>query len=140
MPTNTAPGHEVEIAAYVPQRRDRFTIAGGRVPLQPHAFPTFTLIIHELVTNSSKYGSLSDKGRVEVTLTHEAGKGPYLKWRECDGPTVRVPLGAASARSSLKASLPSTSRTAVIQYHPAGLEAAFYIPERHVASLPTPSL
>jgi two-component sensor histidine kinase len=58
-----------EIAAYVPTQRDRFTISGPRVLLAPQAYSAVALIVHELVTNSSKYGALSDSGRVEVTLS-----------------------------------------------------------------------
>ena len=53
---------EDEISAYVPTRRDRFTIEGPNVLVQPQAYSTIALIVHELVTNSCKYGALCDSG------------------------------------------------------------------------------
>lgn len=82
---------EDEIAAYVPARRDRFTIRGPSILLQPQAYSTLALIIHELVTNASKYGALSDNGQVEVTLILVPREGLHFKWHESDGPPVAAP-------------------------------------------------
>jgi light-regulated signal transduction histidine kinase (bacteriophytochrome) len=53
-----------EIAAYVPSGEGRFVFQGSPVWLTPECFATLALVIHELVTNSVKYGSLSADGKV----------------------------------------------------------------------------
>jgi light-regulated signal transduction histidine kinase (bacteriophytochrome)/CheY-like chemotaxis protein len=123
-----------EIAAYVPNRRDRFTINGAPVTLQPKAYSTLALVVHELVTNSSKYGALCDSGRVQVTLTLKPGEGLLFQWREIDGPTVQVPSRRGFGSVIIERVVPfDLQGTAIVSYLPAGLEAEFLIPERHLA-------
>src|SRR5688572_32695764 len=65
---------------------DRISFAGPNVFLE--ADPTFglSMAIHELATNASKYGSLSQRlGRVEVTWRvkrTEQGLTLILRWQE----------------------------------------------------------
>jgi light-regulated signal transduction histidine kinase (bacteriophytochrome)/CheY-like chemotaxis protein len=123
-----------EIAAYVPTQRNRFTIHGPQILLQPQAFSTLALIIHELVTNSAKYGSLSENGRVEVKLDRVAAKGLFMQWRELDGPAVQVPTRRGFGSVIIERVVPfDLQGTALVQFLPAGIEADFFIPERHIA-------
>jgi light-regulated signal transduction histidine kinase (bacteriophytochrome) len=125
-----------EIAAYVPNRRDRFRINGPSVMLQPKAYSTVALVVHELVTNSSKYGALCDNGRVEVTLTVKVGEGLLFRWCEIDGPTVRVPTRRGFGSVIIERVVPfDLQGTASVSYLPTGLEAEFLIPERHLAPI-----
>ena len=44
-----------------------YVLNGVDVLLEPQAFTTMALVVHELMTNSAKYGALSDSGgRVDV--------------------------------------------------------------------------
>jgi light-regulated signal transduction histidine kinase (bacteriophytochrome) len=124
-----------EIAAYVPTQRGRFTINGPRILLAPQAYSAVALIVHELVTNSSKYGALSDSGRVEVTLSVEPGDGLRFLWREMGGPVVAVPTRRGFGSVIIERVVPfDLQGTALVSYLPAGLEAEFSIPERYLAS------
>jgi light-regulated signal transduction histidine kinase (bacteriophytochrome)/CheY-like chemotaxis protein len=124
-----------EIAAYVPTQRDRFTISGPFILLAPQAYSAVALIVHELVTNSSKYGALSDSGRVEVNLSVVPGEGLEFKWREMGGPVVSVPTRRGFGSVIIERVVPfDLQGTALVSYLPAGLEAVFFIPERHLAS------
>jgi light-regulated signal transduction histidine kinase (bacteriophytochrome)/CheY-like chemotaxis protein len=124
-----------EIAAYVPTQRDRFIISGPRVFLAPQAYSAVALIVHELVTNSSKYGALSDSGRVEVTLGVVPDEGLQFKWREMGGPVVAVPTRRGFGSVIIERVVPfDLQGTALVSYFAAGLEAEFFIPERHLAS------
>jgi light-regulated signal transduction histidine kinase (bacteriophytochrome)/CheY-like chemotaxis protein len=124
-----------EIAAYVPTQRNRFTINGPHILLLPQAYSAVALIVHELVTNSSKYGALSDSGRVEVTLSVEPGEGLRFEWREMGGPVVSVPTRRGFGSVIIERVVPfDLQGSAVVSYLPAGLEANFFIPERHIAS------
>ncbi len=125
-----------EIAAYVPTQRHRFTIEGARVLLQPQAYSALALIIHELVTNCCKYGALSDSGQVKVTLEHQPETGLYFKWRESGGPAVQVPTRRGFGSVIIDRVLPfDLQGTALVHYLPEGLEADFFIPDQHIASV-----
>src|SRR6202034_3733627 len=124
-----------EIAAYVPTQRNRFAINGPRILLAPQAYSAVALIVHELVTNSSKYGALSDSGRVEVTLGVAPGEGLRFKWREMGGPVVSVPTRRGFGSVIIERVVPfDLQGTAIVSYLRAGLEAEFLIPERHIAA------
>jgi light-regulated signal transduction histidine kinase (bacteriophytochrome) len=124
-----------EIAAYVPTQRNRFTISGPRILLAPQAYSTVALVVHELVTNSSKYGALSDSGRVEVTLSVVPGEGLQFKWREMGGPVVAVPTRRGFGSVIIERVVPfDLQGTALVSYLAGGLEAEFFIPERHLAA------
>jgi light-regulated signal transduction histidine kinase (bacteriophytochrome) len=124
-----------EIAAYVPTRRDRFTISGPVVLLQPQAYSTVALIIHELVTNSCKYGALCDSGRVEVSLSLLSSGGLLFKWVEKGGPPVKEPTRRGFGSVIIERVVPfDLQGTAAVSYLPAGLEAEFFIPEAHLAA------
>jgi len=130
-----------EIAAYVPTQRNRFAINGPRILLAPQAYSTVALIVHELVTNSSKYGALSDSGRVEVSLSVTPGEGLRFIWREMGGPLVAVPTRRGFGSVIIERVVPfDLQGTAVVSYLPAGLEAEFFIPERHLAFADEPDL
>jgi len=126
---------EDEIAAYVPTQLNRFTISGPQILLHPQAFSTLALVVHELVTNSAKYGSLSDNGRVEVTLDRVAAKGLFMKWRELEGPAVQMPTRRGFGSVIIERIVPfDLQGSALVQFLPSGIEADFFIPERHIAS------
>jgi light-regulated signal transduction histidine kinase (bacteriophytochrome)/CheY-like chemotaxis protein len=137
---NWSPGRlneifEDEIAAYVPSRRDRFTISGPVVLLEPQAYSTMALIVHELVTNSCKYGALCDSGSVQVTVSLLIGGGVLVKWVERGGPTVKTPTRRGFGSVIIERVVPfDLQGTAAVAYLPAGLEAEFFIPERYLAS------
>jgi two-component sensor histidine kinase len=84
----------------------RCEVRGPALAIRGDAMTTFALFLHELATNSVKYGALSrDGGRVTVTwVTHGdeqgsdrgdgGGAGLALTWVEAGGPV----LGAAPQR------------------------------------------
>jgi two-component sensor histidine kinase len=73
----------------------RANIAGASIVLTPQMAQNFTLVLHELATNSAKYGALStDTGKIMVSWTVERnGSGFVLKfkWQESEGPPVAAP-------------------------------------------------
>lgn len=73
----------------------RIEITGPLVRLQPPAAQAIGMALHELATNASKYGALSDdNGKVGVTW-HLEGLGEtrefVLIWTEKGGPPVKPP-------------------------------------------------
>jgi two-component sensor histidine kinase len=73
----------------------RASISGVSVLLSPQHAQNFALALHELATNSAKYGAFSNAtGKVQVSWTIEPDKsGSVLKfrWKESGGPPVSPP-------------------------------------------------
>jgi PAS domain S-box-containing protein len=73
----------------------RFHFEGPSVRLPPKIAVSLSMALHELCTNASKYGSLSNAdGRVEVSWEVIAGQGASqirVVWQEQGGPPVKPP-------------------------------------------------
>jgi PAS domain S-box-containing protein len=70
----------------------RAVVKGPRVPLPPQVAVSVALALHELGTNATKYGALSnDSGRVAIVW--EIGRDGWLtlRWQETGGPPVSPP-------------------------------------------------
>jgi two-component sensor histidine kinase len=74
---------------------DHFHVRGPGLRLSPRMALDLAMALHELATNASKYGALSDaSGRIElVWLVDRQCSPPRLKlrWREVGGPPVGSP-------------------------------------------------
>jgi two-component sensor histidine kinase len=83
------------------------SISGVSVLLSPQQAQNFTLALHELATNSAKYGALSKTtGKVEASWTIEPSQsGSVLKfrWQESGGPPVKPPAYQGFGTQLLKA-------------------------------------
>jgi two-component system CheB/CheR fusion protein len=83
-----------EIEPYRIGRDDRVVIDGPAVSLKPKLALSLGMIIHELGTNSVKYGSLSvADGSLEISWATErrSGNSLVLDWIESGGPPVGEP-------------------------------------------------
>jgi two-component sensor histidine kinase len=84
----------------------RASISGVSVLLSPQHAQNFTLALHELATNSAKYGALSNTtGKVQVSWTIEPDQsGSVLKfrWQESGGPPVSPPARQGFGTQLLK--------------------------------------
>lgn len=69
----------------------RVTVSGAGVDLSPRHALALSLVLHELGTNATKYGSLSNsEGRVSVRWSVQDGQ-LQLFWEESGGPAVTLP-------------------------------------------------
>jgi two-component sensor histidine kinase/CheY-like chemotaxis protein len=125
---------DAEAAAFLDQP-GRVIVTGDPVLLNPVAYSTMALVVHELVTNSTKYGSLSkDGGSVAMHWARNASGDLVLDWRESGGPTVKPPTRKGFGATIINRSVPyDLGGTASIEYDPAGVRASFRIPARHVS-------
>lgn len=89
--------HEVLDAGLtaVAGQRDRIKMEGPRIRLNSQAALALTLALHELATNATKYGALSNEtGTVMIQwqVRDEEG-GPHFSflWQEQGGPPVSAP-------------------------------------------------
>lgn len=126
---------ETEAAAYLGGKSQRLHCAGEPVLLHPSAFSTLALVFHELMTNSAKYGALSDNGSVHVGWHLDDEGDLQIEWRERGGPAVQAPRRQGFGTTIIQRSIPyDLGGRAVVRYALAGVEADFCIPARHVAA------
>ena len=127
---------EAELAPYCGAQRARFRLSGEDVLVAPEAYTILALVVHELATNSAKYGSLSARaGRVEVSLARTAFGDLALRWRESGGPPVTAPTRYGFGSTIITRSIPHDLQgEADVRYKLAGVEAEFLIPARHLAA------
>ncbi|WP_315763521.1 HWE histidine kinase domain-containing protein [Sphingomonas sp. Y38-1Y] len=125
---------ETEAAAYLGGRASRLQLTGEPALLSPQAFSTLALVLHELMTNSAKYGALSDNGTVAIEW-HTDGMGDLLiEWRERGGPPVQAPTRQGFGTTIIQRSVPyDLGGRAAVRYALGGLEVDLLIPSRHVS-------
>ena len=108
--------------------------------LNPQAYSTVALVVHELVTNSVKYGALSNESGealVDWALT-EAGD-LAISWCEQDGPPVLPPARKGFGTTIIEHSVPyDLGGKAETQYAADGFRADFLIPAKHVVTASKP--
>ena len=89
---------------------DRIVVGGINVSLSPKHAQNFSLALHELATNATKYGALSNgSGKVEVSwaLISQAKTNTLrFVWRETGGPPVARPTRYGFGTTLLKATFP----------------------------------
>ncbi len=125
---------ETEAAAYLGGRANRLSTSGEAALLSPQAFSTLALVLHELMTNSAKYGALADSGTVSVDWYVDTMGDLCIEWRERGGPAVQAPTRQGFGTTIIQRSVPyDLGGRAAIRYALAGLEADFAIPARHVS-------
>src|SRR4030088_111809 len=86
---------------------DQIEFCGSKIQLQPATAQTLALALHELVTNSAKYGALSTlSGRLSIKWEID-GDVLRMVWEERDGPVVEKPASTGFGTRSVIASIES---------------------------------
>ncbi|MHC2333727.1 PAS domain S-box protein [Bradyrhizobium sp. USDA 4454] len=81
-----------ELAPYLDEHGTRVRMDGLQTMLEPTAAQAIAVVLHELATNASKYGALSNaKGHVKLTWSRSKDGQLSLRWTELDGPSVNAP-------------------------------------------------
>ncbi len=127
---------EAELAPYGGTDSARFRLLGDDVLIAPEAYTILALVVHELATNSAKYGSLcAQTGSVEITLARTAFGDLSLRWCESGGPPVTAPSRQGFGTTIITRSIPHDLQgEAEVRYKLTGVEADFLIPARHLAA------
>lgn len=120
---------EVVSAALRPfgvEQERRFRVGGPILRLAPRVALAFALALHELATNSVKYGALSrDAGRVLVSWEVVDGAEPgrlWFQWQEVGGPSVSPPTRTGFGTRMIERALAQEiGGTAEIDYRPRGV-------------------
>ena len=125
---------DAEAAAFAATRESAIISKGDPVLLNPQAYSSMALVIHELVTNSTKYGSLSGDGEVHIDWSRNAKDDLIIRWREVGGPPVFPPKRKGFGTTIVNRSVPyDLGGQATIDYAADGVVAEFCIPARHVS-------
>lgn len=92
-----------EVAAY--SMSGQIRLSGSEVQLEPATAQTLALALHELVTNSAKYGALSTLSG-QLAIEWEVDDGVLaLTWEENGGPLVQTPTSRGFGTRSLMTSV-----------------------------------
>jgi light-regulated signal transduction histidine kinase (bacteriophytochrome) len=130
---------ESEAGAYLGARAERIKLGGPDVALDPKAFATLALVVHEMMTNSAKYGALADStGQVEVIWMLDQGSSLVIEWKESGGPPVQPPSRRGFGTTIIERSVPFDLKgDAEIRFDLLGVQAKFVIPANYVQMMPS---
>ncbi len=125
---------ETEANAYLAGKKDRLHLSGPEAMIAPEAYTVLSLVIHEMITNSAKYGSLSDQaGKLAVEVSQNPEGNFCLDWCETGGPPVKPPQRRGFGSTIIERSIPyDLGGSAEIDYRLEGVVARFCIPGRYV--------
>lgn len=128
-PTGGAPIDEIvrdELAPFV----HRASVDGPQVVAGSAFAQMFAVVVHELATNATKYGSLSSPhGRVDIKWTIEDRSTFTFSWIERGGPAVRQPASQGFGSRLIEAALSTKPR---IVYAKEGLEYSIALPLENI--------
>ncbi|MCP3459522.1 MULTISPECIES: HWE histidine kinase domain-containing protein [unclassified Bradyrhizobium] len=126
---------EEELAPY--SLGGQIRLSGPEVQLVPATAQTLALALHELFTNSAKYGALSTRsGRLAIGWEVN-GEMLALTWEESGGPLVRQPKARGFGTKSLLASVESQlGGQAQFDWRAEGLLCRLEVPLTRKATLP----
>lgn len=125
---------DTEAEAYASGNRDRVSIVGPEAMVTPEAYTVLALVIHEMITNSAKYGSLADSsGNLVITVSRDNDDALMIEWVERGGPPVKPPKRRGFGSTIIERSIPfELSGEANIEYKLSGVEAQFQVPARYI--------
>ena len=128
-----------EADAYLGSKTARLTVEGTDVLVVPQAYTVLALVLHEMITNSVKYGSLCDQSGKLLIRSEQAEDGSLeLHWREEGGPPVKPPSRRGFGSTIIEKSIPHELQgEADVEFALGGLQARFLIPGRFLQDAET---
>jgi two-component sensor histidine kinase len=107
---------------------DRIALDGPSVEVVPQDALTIGLAVHELTTNSVRYGALSaDQGRISVRWHVIEGNWVQVDWEESGGPLVVAPEKLGFGLMLVQRALAHELRRPIeIIFDPAGFRCRFF--------------
>lgn len=109
-------------------------LRGENVLLSPAAALTFNLLMHELISNATKYGALStQEGCIHIDWSRQSDGALEFCWKERGGPPVTPPtrrgFGSVIILRSLRHELQGSSS---LNFEPDGVSCVVTIPAVHL--------
>jgi PAS domain S-box-containing protein len=119
-----------ELLPYRQQRGGRVVLEGPPLMAETASAQALAIIIHELVTNASKYGALSDAaGRVHVEWAEIEGDRLELRWVEAGGPSVTPPTKSGFGTSIMEQMTAARDGTIEFAWDRGGLACTVVLPK-----------
>ncbi len=127
-----------ESSAYMNDSLERINIIGDDVLVAPEAFTVLALVMHEMITNSVKYGGLCDnKGRLDIVLERGEKGSLVINWSEVGGPPVKAPKRKGFGTTIIEKSIPHELQGySEIKYNLSGVTAKFVLPSTYITDAP----
>lgn len=127
-----------EMASYELDGDTNIVINGPAISICPDAAQALAMIFHELATNSTKYGALSNSvGMLVVTYNYIGDKDNrsiLFEWREVGGPIVTTPTRAGFGTKLVTQVVKSTFGVDIaLEYPEEGFVCRMQLPEAKVA-------
>ncbi len=124
---------EACLAPFTVDGRSAIRQAGPDARIDTGVAVALTLVLHELATNASKYGALSDQaGEVsvswEIAADGEAPARARFAWREHGGPAVRVPTVTGFGSRLINASAGQLGGPVALRFEPEGVRCELSLP------------
>jgi PAS domain S-box-containing protein len=119
------------------------SIEGPEVLLTAEATQAIAIVLHELVTNASKYGALSTPlGRIAVRWHRRGAKeGLCLEWTEANGPAVAVPSQTGYGIRAIRKLIPhELGGTVDLTFDASGLRCRIELPSECIRSDKQPTM
>ena len=118
----------VELRAYGSEDEDRVRLTGPVVCFRPPEALALGLIFHELTTNASKYGALSNQ-EGHVSVTWSVNSALTIDWQETGGPEVVKPKRRGFGTQLIERQLKDSLRAEVkVTFGAEGLRVLIEIP------------
>jgi two-component sensor histidine kinase len=106
----------------------RFSMSGPAFTCTPRVVTSLALVVHELATNASKYGSLSaEGGHVDIAWRFDANT-LVVCWTESGGPHAQAPARTGFGSTLVKTALAQFRATVDYKWRPGGLVVTISIP------------
>lgn len=116
------------------QAEERVVIEGPPVGLSERAFGVFALLLHEMMTNAAKYGSLSvPSGKLSIVWRFADNGDCLVEWSESGGPHVSAPTRKGFGSTLIEKTIAfDLGGAAELDFFPQGLQARFRLPAEHL--------
>jgi len=116
---------------------DRVEVTGQPIGLTERAYGVFALLLHEMMTNAAKYGSLSvPSGRLDIAWEFADNGDCHLSWIESGGPEVTPPTRRGFGSNLIEKTVDhDLGGTVHIEYPAQGLRAKIVIPASHLRAI-----
>jgi light-regulated signal transduction histidine kinase (bacteriophytochrome)/CheY-like chemotaxis protein len=114
---------------------NRVVTRGDRVRLDDQTFGVLALVVHEMMTNATKYGALSTpEGRLDLAWGFTPTGDCEIVWSESGGPAVLPPTRRGFGTKLIQNTIAyDLGGLAEVDYAPGGVQARFVIPAEHVS-------
>ncbi len=128
---------ELELKPYMENRNQAHSLSGPDVVLKADVSPIVALVLHELTSNSVKYGALSVPGGTVSLKWQFSDFGLDIEWAEAGGPPVMEPTREGFGSSIIKVAIPyEFGGKAHLSFESSGVRATFSLPKSDIETVP----